>query len=141
MAFDLKITAMARGLAAYAGQRQNLISENVANADTRRFKARDLKAFEDVYEGAGAIDAARMAAFSPRVTRPTHIGFEAAQAAGGAHRPQEIAKLGAASPNGNTVSVEDQMARGAEALMQHEMALVIMKKAGEMVRMALGRPR
>ncbi|MEL7463173.1 MAG: flagellar basal body protein [Pseudomonadota bacterium] len=141
MAFDLKITSMARGLAAYAERRQNLVSENIANADTRRFKARDLKPFADVYEGAGAIDGARMAAFQPRATRPGHLGFEAAHNGVQAARPEAIAKLGAASPNGNTVSVEDQMTRGAEAMMQHGMALVVMKKAGEMLRMALGRAR
>lgn len=143
MAFNLKITSMARGLAAYAEARQGVIADNIANADTRNFKARDLKSFDAVYQGAGggAVDSARFGAFSPRATRPAHFGFDASDQRANAHQTYEIAKLGSQSPNGNSVSVEDQMTRGATAVMQHEMALAIMKKTGEMLRMALGRAR
>lgn len=134
MTFDLNVLAMARGLAAHAGQRQTLISQNVANADTRRYEARDLKPFADVYAGGKAEQA-----FAARATRPGHAGFTAAGREEA--RPYEVAKLGAASPNGNSVSLEDQMARGAEAMKHHEMAVTIMRKTIDILRVSIGRAR
>ena len=131
MTFDLTILSMAKGLAAHAGQRQSLVSENIANADTRDFKARDLKPFAEVYAGADGD-----LGFAAKATRPGHAGFGATA---GAARPMEVAKLGADSPNGNSVSIEDQMARGARAVADHELALGVLRKSMDLIRMSIGR--
>ena len=133
MTFDLTILSMAKGLAAHAGQRQSLVSENIANADTRDFKARDLKPFAEVYAGADGD-----LGFAAKATRPGHAGFGATA---GAARPMEVAKLGADSPNGNNVSLEDQMSRGAQAALHHDMAVTILKKTMDLLRMGIGRGR
>ena len=51
----------------------------------------------------------------------------------------EISKLGADSPNGNSVSIEDQMARGARAVADHELALGVLRKSMDLIRMSIGR--
>lgn len=141
MAFDLTILGMARGLAAHAAQRQGLIAENVANADTRSYRARDLKAFSEVYDGPGGDPAAKIgvSAFAPAAARPGHEGYRERVSAANAAEAYEISKLDADSPNGNSVSLEDQMVRGAQAAADHQMALAVLKKSMDLLRMAIGR--
>lgn len=50
----LAIVGMAQALAAHAGTRQGIVAQNVANADTPGYKARDLQSFADAYEGGRA---------------------------------------------------------------------------------------
>ncbi len=45
----LELTRMAQALAAHAGARMGVIAENVANADTPGFKARDIEDFATVF--------------------------------------------------------------------------------------------
>lgn len=142
MANDLTILTMAKSLAAHATTRQGLVAQNVANADTPGFAAQDVRAFAEVYRGPGAnsggADAPRSATFSPAATRPGHEGFEAAGRAATAY---EITKIDAGSPNGNSVSLEDQMVRGARAQADHDMALGVLRKSMDLIRMAIGRAR
>jgi flagellar basal-body rod protein FlgB len=49
----LELTRMAQALAAQSGARMAVIAENVANADTPGYKAKDMPAFADVYKAAG----------------------------------------------------------------------------------------
>lgn len=139
MITDLHISAMARALAHHAASRQALISENVANADTVGFRARGLPRFEEVYRGPGAPQDAAPE-FAPRATRPGHEGFQPSRPLGLEDMaPREIARRGAESPDGNTVSLEDQMVRGAEAKLDHDMALGVMRAVSDILRMAIGR--
>ncbi|MEM8699541.1 MAG: hypothetical protein AAGF44_10245, partial [Pseudomonadota bacterium] len=117
-----------------------LVTDNIANADTPRFKAKDVRPFADIYQAPGT-DLPRPH-FIPASTRPGHTsGVELAS--GGAGLPGmealEITKVGASSTSGNTVSLEDQMVRGAEAKITHDMALGVMRKSMEMLRATLGR--
>ncbi|MEO0363233.1 MAG: flagellar basal body protein, partial [Pseudomonadota bacterium] len=124
MAFDLTVVSMAKQMAHHASSRQSLIAENVANADTVGFRARDLRPFAEVYAertgqalgGGPARPAAPEApGFSAAATRPGHAGYDpigerALVSRPPSSEPQAIAKLGAESTNGNSVSLEDQMA-------------------------------
>ena len=60
----LELTRMAQALAAQSGARMAVIAENVANADTPGYKARDMPAFAEVYEAEG---------LEMRATRPGHL--------------------------------------------------------------------
>ena len=155
MPTDLTVLTMAKGLASHATLRQSLVTQNIANADTVGFRARDVKPFALIYEGPGAPErgpqAAREgrggpvveAAFQANATRPGHSGFEAIQqqrsSAPFAASVYEVSRLGAESPNGNSVSIEDQMARGARAIAEHEMALGVLRKSMDLIRMSIGR--
>ncbi|MEM9043675.1 MAG: flagellar basal body protein [Pseudomonadota bacterium] len=137
----LTIIDMARSLTRHAATRQALITENVANADTPNYRARDVLPFADLYRAPG--EAERATAFKPIATRAGHTGFQTDASGIPGLRQMEalaISQVGAESPNGNTVAVEDQLGRAAEARLNHEMALGIMQKSIGMLRAALGRP-
>ena len=123
----LELIRMAQSLAAQSGARMAVIAENVANADTPGYKAKDLPSFAEVY----ADEPGQM-----RATRPGHLtaGSEAAAA-----RPERA--RGHESPNGNSVSLEAEMVKSVEARQNHDMALAIYRATSDVIRASLGRPR
>jgi flagellar basal-body rod protein FlgB len=123
----LELTRMAQALAAQSGARMAVIAENVANADTPGYKAKDMPAFADVYKAAGQ---------DLRVTRPGHL-------TGGSQPAMSVPDIvrGHESPNGNSVSLEAEMVKSVEARQSHEMALAIYRATSDVVRASLGRPR
>jgi flagellar basal-body rod protein FlgB len=124
----LQILSLASALAAHASTRQQLIAENVANADTPGYRARDLPAFAETLAAAPP--------FAARTTRPEHRAF-GADPHGFEPRPQ--AALGAETPNGNSVSLEDQMMRAAAVRQEHDLALGVYAKSLAILRAAVAR--
>ena len=120
---QLDIARMAQALAAHSGERLSLIAENVANADTPGYRARDLPDFATTYEE-GALS-----------LRQTRVGHRAA----GTPLATIVATEGTGSPDGNTVSLEEEMVRAAGVRQDHAMALAVYRSATEIVRSALGR--
>lgn len=126
---DLSILDMARAMGRHATTRHGVIAENVANADTPGYSARDLTPFSDVYRAEDELKETRAghAATSSQSDYSRHI--------------REEAPLGAESPNGNTVSLEDQMMRAGRARRDHEMATAIYGKALDLMRLGIGSKR
>lgn len=129
---DMPLMTMLRDKMAWLNSRQALLSQNVANADTPGYAARDLKPidFEQSLR-----DATRLNANTLRVTDPRHIsiqsqndGFEEMQTGG----------QGAANPNGNTVAVEEEMIKVADTQAQYQAAANLYSKAVSMMRTAIG---
>lgn len=116
---------MARDLGAHAAQRQRVIATNVANADTPGYRARDLPEFEDSPRG-GTLE-----------LRATRAGHLTADLAGTRVRAVEVA--GEPSPNGNTVSLEDEMIRSADAKREFDLSLSVMQSGMTLMRTAIGR--
>jgi flagellar basal-body rod protein FlgB len=125
----LEITNMAQGFARHAGARQAEIARNMAHADTPGFKARELPPFAEVY---GAPDVAGM-----RRSRQGHLGATSDPTAVAVARTDGSA----ASPDGNTVSVEREMVRAAEVRQDHAMALSIYQSVSNILRGSLGKAR
>jgi flagellar basal-body rod protein FlgB len=123
----LELTRMAQALAAQSGARMAVIAENVANADTPGYKAKDMPAFAEVYEAAGQ---------DMRTTRPGHLA--GAMSSG---LPMADTVRGHEAPNGNSVSLEAEMVKSVEARQSHDMALAIYRATSDVVRASLGRPR
>lgn len=130
MSFDLTILQMASGLAQQSGARLSLVSQNIANADTPGYRARDLPAFAEVWANGSGVHLT--------ATRPGHMGAPAGSLAG---RPDESAAMGAMSPNGNDVSIEDQMMTAAAIRQDHDLALGVWSKSLDMLRSAIGKRR
>ncbi len=126
---DINTLSLASALAAHATARQQVIAENVAHADTPGYRARDIADF-------GAIVDGQHAAFAAKMTRPGHIPW-GADARG--FEPREQTALGAETPNGNTVSLEDQMLRASEVRQGHELAVGVYSKSLEILRAAVAR--
>ncbi len=120
---NLTIFQMASGLTRYASDRQALTAQNIANADTPGYKARDLVPFAESFEATAALEM--------RGTRSGHIGNRA--------ETVFVSPFGTESPNGNTVSLESEMIRSAEIRQQYDMALGIYQKSLQILRTSMGR--
>ena len=119
---------------AWLGHRQEVLAQNIANSDTPRYQARDLKAFKfkDLVRNQRSI--LRMAATadshmtgSPRRVVEFKVETE--------RRPYET------NPNGNSVVLEEQMAKMSETGISHRLTTELYKKHLKMLRLAIGGPR
>lgn len=123
----LEVIQMAQSMARQAALRQSAVATNIANADTPGYKARDVATFGETYQAEHRN--------AMRATRPGHLG------GGGSYRV-EIAKDAAAektSPDGNSVSLEDEMVKSIEVRRNHDLALAIYKSSLTVLRASLGR--
>ncbi len=129
---DLTLFNAVKKRLAWVSQRQEVLSQNVANADTPEFKASDLRPFEfreilrresmqinmDVSgEGHMGGQRRRIRDFSEEVTR----------------MPYETA------PGGNSVVLEEQVQKLNETAISHKFTSEIYRKHLSMLKMALGR--
>ncbi|MER2507596.1 FlgB family protein [Amaricoccus sp.] len=128
MDLNLNVLRLASQLASHASTRQTIISENIANADTPGYHARDVDDFAATLED-------RMAPFTAKTTRPQHVAFGSPHGFG----VHDSTVLGAESPNGNSVSLEDQMTRAADIRQSHELAMGVYEKSLNILRASLGK--
>ena len=124
---SLDLFRSAYAMASHAGTRQAVIARNIANADTPRFRAQDIAPFAEAYDAAGD--------GSLRASRPGHLFG----AAGGTDFQPFTVKDAEVSPNGNSVSLEQEMLKGVEAHRQHERAIAIYRSGLSILRASLGR--
>ncbi|MGC8201115.1 FlgB family protein [Aliiroseovarius sp. PTFE2010] len=123
----LDILAMARGLAAHSEARQNAIAQNVANADTPNYRARDVASFQETFQATNHTQL--------RATRAGHL-----QATGStAVSPRIIDEPGPSTPNGNTVSLETEMLKSADVKSAHDRALAVYRSSMNILRTTIGR--
>ena len=122
------VMRMAQDLARYSGARTSLIAKNIANADTPGYRARDFFSFADAQSARLGTDM--------RQTRAGH------RIAGQGNVPWRVIDAGGTpSPNGNTVSLEEEMVRATRAQSDHNMALAVYRGSLDILRGALGRGR
>ena len=109
---------------AWTDHRQELLSQDVANADTPGFHARDLIPFSATLAQAGVV---------PAQTSPLHMAglLQADEATQG--RPDERAV------DGNTVSMEDQLVKIADTDGAHQLVTGLYHKYMGMFMTALGK--
>jgi flagellar basal-body rod protein FlgB len=128
---NLDIFKISSAMAVHAGKMQAVAAENVANSDTPEFKARTLTPFAETYSR----DVARIGVQSLRATREQHLHGTVEGALG----DPVVDKTGIASPNGNTVSLENEMLKSLNAKRQHDRALAIYKSSMTVLRTTLSR--
>lgn len=114
---------LAASAARHAAARQAMIATNVANADTPGYRAFDLEAFSPASQQTGM-----------RRTHAAHLGADVT----GTARKVAIHSI-ADDPNGNGVTLEDQILRGIEAQRSHNRAVTVYSTALDMLRASLGR--
>lgn len=122
---SLDLFRVATAMAQHAGARTAVVARNVANADTPGYRASVLAPFSEVYRGepSGQL----------RMSRPGHL---AGRPDGTSARPVESAAQ--RSPNGNSVSIEEQMFLAIEAQREHSRALAIYRHGLGVIRSTLG---
>ncbi|WBL33275.1 FlgB family protein [Sinirhodobacter sp. HNIBRBA609] len=124
--FDrLEIMQMAQSMARHAALRQTAVTQNIANADTPGYRARDAASFAQTYEADDAM--------ALRQSRAGHLGAEVSASA------KLLVQDGTPSPNGNSVSLEEEMVRAVDIRREHDLALSIYKSSLGILRSSLGR--
>lgn len=122
--------AMAKRLA-WLGERQTVLAENVANANTPGFRAQDLKPLDFGALVAGARGQLKIAA-----TEPGHISTPAGRAAASFQRDANARAERALS--GNSVSLEDQMMKVTQTATDYAFTTSLYKKHVALIKAALG---
>lgn len=129
MNLNLNILRLASSLASHSAARQQVIAENIAHADTPGYRARDIADFSETLEQTPSN-------FSARTTRAGHVQFGSSP---DEYRTHEETAFGAESPNGNNVSLEDQMVRSVDLQHSHQLALGVYEKSLSILRTSIGR--
>ena len=128
---DLTLFSAVKKRLAWVSQRQEVLAQNVANADTPKYQASDLRPFQfrdilrqesmqiNMTTGDGHIGGQRKRVrdFSEEVNR----------------QPYET------SPGGNSVVLEEQVQKLNETAITHKFTAEIYRKHLAMIKMALGR--
>ncbi len=129
---NLSLFSVFKKRMAWLSHRQEILAQNIANSDTPGYKARDIKAFkfEDLIrrENAG---------LSMSATEKNHLRGRPKRVRDFAET--EDRKPFETSPNGNSVVLEEQMAKMNENSISHNLVSQLYKKHMGMIRMALGR--
>ena len=127
---DLPLLSLLRERMSWLNQRQDVLSQNVANADTPRYVARDLKDLEfDRLVG----DASRSTKMA--TTNARHFAISSLH--GGKFEDHETPDQ-ESNPNGNAVSLEVQMIKVADTQAQYAAAANLYAKAITMMKTAIG---
>ena len=132
---DIPIFSILRERMAWLNQRQSVLSENVANADTPGFVARDLKPLDFQQEMQSAAQS-RIAGLT--VTNPRHIAAQTT--AGDSDFNVTDTPDVEANPNGNAVSLEQEMIKVSDTQMQFQAAANLYGKAMSLMKTAIGQP-
>lgn len=112
-------------------QRQKVLAENVANANSPGYKAKDLapQTFEEFLPGNNS-KKVRLAS-----TDPGHIKFDELAK----NQKRAVDKIYEISPTGNSVSLEAEMLKVAETQLEFQLTTSLYKKHMAMYKTALGR--
>ena len=113
-------------------ERQGLLAENVANAETPNYRGRDLKQF-NYAEMSGPFSSATV---TTTATQPMH--FAVGGAGDGAFNAQRMANF-EVTPEGNGVSLEDEMMKVTTNMMDYQVATGLYQKSIKILRTALGK--
>jgi flagellar basal-body rod protein FlgB len=126
---DIPLLSMLRERMTWLNQRQDLLSQNVANADTPGYVAHDLKPqdFDRMVRAGGA--AGRLTTTDPRhiAFSPTGTSFDEEKTPGQAY-----------ARNGTGVSLEEEMIKVSDTQAQFQAAANLYSKAMTLMRTGIG---
>lgn len=123
---SLDIFQTAGAMARHAGARQAVVARNIANADTPGYQAQATRPFSETYRSQGNM--------TVRATRAGHIPSQASTSLNNG-------SVGTAepSPNGNSVSIEEEMMKSVAISREHNRALAIYRHGLTILRSSIGR--
>src|SRR6202012_4614736 len=131
---DIPLLSMLKTRMTWLNQRQDVLSQNVANADTPGYVAHDLQpvdfsqALQDASSGAPSGSAMR-------ITDPRHISINPSKASQfDDYESRDVES----SPNGNSVSLEMEMIKVSDTQAQFQAAANLYAKAMTMMKTAIG---
>ena len=123
---SLPILDMLRQRMTWLTQRQSVLADNIANSDTPEFTAKDVTPLT----------------FDQELTAATHVRVTNARHIVGQNEIASNAKVidspdSEASPNGNSVVLEDQMIKVSDTQFDYAASVNLYKKALGLIRMAV----
>jgi flagellar basal-body rod protein FlgB len=114
----------------WLSQRQTVLSQNVANADTPNFQPRDLKALDFRAELRG-----QMSRLAPATTSQSHL---VSRSIAGPNR-EEKQRPTETTLSGNSVQLDSEMIKVADTAIDYQMTTNIYRRQLAMLRTAIGR--
>lgn len=128
---QMSLFRMARQQMDWLGDRQAVLAQNIANADTPNYRAKDLKALSFQRE-LREVNPVRLKATSGThlqgtVQKPDHRVEEL--------RPREVYET---NPNDNGIVLEEQVMKVSDTQMKYQLASNIYQKNMTMLRTAIG---
>ena len=111
---DMGVFKIYSAMARHAAEAQTHASKNIAHSDDPGYRATSLESFEEYL---------KRTSVSPSESEAFKITDRGTPTA----------------PNGNSVSVEHELYKSAEAMDQHQLALTVYSKSLDLLRAALGR--
>jgi flagellar basal-body rod protein FlgB len=130
---QLPLLEAMRSRMSFLSARQTVLAENVANANTPEYRARDIEEPDFAAMAAGETNGGGLA-----VTDPGHI-TTASQGFGG-FKAKDMPDS-EATPNGNSVVLEEQMMKLSSVQMDYSTVTQLYRKALSMIRLAAGASR
>jgi len=124
---NLDVFRMAHAMSQHAATKQALSAQNMANADTPGYAARDLPPFVEMVRGDSP-------SFGLKATRAGHLNGNMQP-----FQAQIFEREAEKDPNGNSVSLEVEMLHAVNAKRQHDRAISIYKTSLGVLRTTLGR--
>ncbi|KRA45578.1 flagellar basal body rod protein FlgB [Devosia sp. Root635] len=112
--------------------RQGLLAENVANAETPGYRGRDLAQYDFADRASGFSSAT----VTTSATQPMH--FSVSSSENSAFGAQRMANF-EITPEGNGVTLEDEMMKVTTNLMDYQAATSLYQKSIKILKTALGR--
>lgn len=128
---DIPILSMLRTRMQWHQERQRVLAENVANADTPNYKARDLAPLNFEH-------ALQSASLALATTNPAHIGLGGGS--GGSMFSEDNEPHYEVRPRGNSVSHEDEMLKLAGNQMDYDAAASLYTHSLALIKTAVGKP-
>ena len=129
---DMPLLAALRDKMHWHQARQMLLAENVANADTPGYRGRDLKPFEPA-EQVGQRLAMQVSAGA---ANPMYIPFGGGSTAEFSVQRESGFEV---TPEGNDVSLEDEMMKVASNQMDYQAATTLYSRSLQIIKTAIGR--
>lgn len=130
----LTLFGLVKGRMGWLAKRQEVLAQNIANADTPDYKPQDLKAFN--FQEMIRRPQTRLNAVT---TSPLHL--TGARKSTSEFAQQENRTPYETAPDGNAVVLEEQMAKVGETQMQFELTNELYRKHMGMIKIAIGKGR
>jgi len=129
---DLPLFAVLKSRMRWLEERQKVLAENVANADTPRYRTRDLKQLDFNAE----LNATVQAQVKLSATASGHIAAPAGETSAHPQRPRGGFET---KPSGNAVVLEEEMMKVAQTQMDHQTATSLYARGLAMLKTAIGK--
>ncbi len=127
---DIPILSMPRDRMEWHQERQRVLAENVANADTSNYQAKDLAPLDFSQELSAA------SSVSLATTEPGHIG---GGSSGGSQFAIESSGRFEVRPRGNSVTHEDEMMKAASNQMDFDAVSDLYTRSLALIKLAVGK--